>query len=330
MFGRSKAKERVKYADFVGIFMVDALKAVSDSLSPWYQDGKFLKYTMVYFVLYLAMMGALFGAMFLIGQSNPALYQMFTNPSGTVDTELFFAGFMQFVVLFLIVLIPIMIVFSLVMGYVSMLMTLRGLEISGLKTAKLGLVKVLKYFVLSFWLSILAFTSWKHDKFRLIFVGLVALWIAGVAAALMAPIIGALVIVLAVIASLIYVFIIWYNVLRLYPSYMVFLHKDQGIAASADEGWSLSEGNALNIAIAFGVLIIGVIVAGFVLLIPRIIISVALAAVSAPPVIDIGISLLIDGALTATMGAISALLGVNIYVQLLKEKGSAKTRTSIK
>ncbi|MBU2100491.1 hypothetical protein KKG83_04095 [Candidatus Micrarchaeota archaeon] len=171
-----------------------------------------------------------------------------SNPLALLST------LMEFV--FAVILLSVF--FGLIQGFVYYLIVLKGMNYYKIKTTEFNAVKYVKLIVLTIVSGLLALISFHEKKFFFAFLGVIGLYVLTLILAVMGQTISLIFLLLAVLATIIYSFIVFYNSIRLSMSVFVFLEKEQGIFESIRESWNLTQGKVIDVFIA--TLIIGIIV----------------------------------------------------------------------
>lgn len=262
---------------------MDYGRFVRNSFTLWVKDGQMHKYMLGYILLQLAFLGILVGTIYLFFW--PLISRLSTLFSGAGAmagpqefieiSKIFLSGLVPFV----LVMVPLVIAAVLVSIYLSLLMTIRGLEQLGFSCAPFGFMKLLRAIILSLWVSIASIVSWYERKLMYVFIGVAFLWLLSFLFLFFIPAGGVVLLVLSGIASFVYLFVIIYNSIRLSLSTTIFLHKEQSIAETSRESWELSKGKAAEIflasLLAVAMLVVASMVLGLSLVIMRLVVTLA-------------------------------------------------------
>jgi hypothetical protein len=157
---------------------------------------------------------------------------------------------------FILIIFVFYLVLSLIQGFVYVLILLKGMKFYQIKTQQFGIAKYVKLIILWIASAILALISYHERKFFYVFIAILALYFVGILTLVIG--IGLILLLIAFLASMFYVFVVIYNSIRLSMSQFVFLEKEQGIFASIRESWNLTSGKAADVFIA--IIIVSVVV----------------------------------------------------------------------
>ncbi len=149
-------------------------------------------------------------------------------------------------------------VFAFIEGFVYTLILLRGMEFYKIKTTPFELEKYIRLVVLHIFSGILALISYYDKRFLMVFIGIVISYGIGFLLLAFINILGFILLILAIFATLFYVLVVVYNEIRLSMAPFIFLEKEQGIFDSLRQGWNLTKGKVIDVFI--GMLIIGIII----------------------------------------------------------------------
>ncbi|MCR4368589.1 MAG: hypothetical protein NUV67_01645 [archaeon] len=225
-----------------------------NALTKWH-DPKMWRYIFSHIVLTI-LMYVVFGALLLLvfgDLANQIVSAAAALPPGGSFSEAQltqFAGLLlQNVIVFVLLIIPLSLLFLFSLGFVVTLMQVRALQIVGFETAPFPFGKFLRYIVLLIYNQLLAWTSWYNGKWRIYFFVLLFLGFSAFVVAFFVPLVSLALILGVILLSLPYFFIVIYNAIRLYLAPTIFLHKDQGITQTTKEAWALTAGRVGDIFI---------------------------------------------------------------------------------
>ncbi|MCH7902379.1 hypothetical protein IIC68_01355 [archaeon] len=302
---------------------------VKNSLTMWFKDKQTTRYVLIlaliaiiFLVLFLAIGLLLFGD--VLGQLTQLSAASATSPEpsgipGSIVQQdqglLLIASLLSGGILFVLIFVPLFFIMLGVLMYISVSMQVRAIQVVGFETGKFGVMKFIKLILLAFYVELLAVTSWYHKKFRMLFFAIVGLYVISILGSFVLD----LFVLLALLASVlmfIYYFIIIYNSYRLFLAPIVYLHKDQGIAASCKEAWDLAENNVLKIFIAYIVTSIAVGIVLVILYFVFLIVGFGVSLVLSNPLFVFIIFYLLFAGYVSIAIAISVYIMPNIYAQL--------------
>ncbi|MFA5357956.1 MAG: hypothetical protein WC308_03470 [archaeon] len=208
--------------------------------------------------------------------------------------------------------IPILVVFvilnSLAVYFISYLVIARALKLRKKGSQKLSFMRLVKFFLLELFIFISAFLSLFNLKFIAILIAAILLFVIGaILATVTAHVtIGAVLILLGILAWLLYLVVVVYNSVRLLLSNVAFVEKDIGIVAAAKESWKITQGNVSTVIIAWLVLIIISFIIGSISAIPATAYSIYYSGINVAS--DTTSSMATEIALTTDVGYMIAMI----------------------
>ncbi len=295
-----------------------------DATTGWLKDSKTLKYLAMYlgvtivFLLLIIGIGLFFfsgvvSQFMQLSEQQAAGAQM--NPDEALSVlSLFLQNFIPFILL----LVPLLVIYMLVMYYIQLLINTRALEVLGIRAEPMTPIKALKAILLSIWVSIMVLTSWYNRPFFLAFLGIIVLSVLGLVFAFLIPALAPLFVIVLVLLFIVYFFVVIYNEIRLSLSLQLFISKNSGILATARESWEMTKGRAVEILIAFvvvGLLIFGI---NFVLWIATLVLTFGLGFITSDWVVQQGASTLVSLLFAPVLLAIQLSGIASIYKQVSK------------
>jgi len=141
-------------------------------------------------------------------------------------------------------------IFSLIEGFLYTLILLKGMNFYKIKTASFGIEKYIKLIILQILSAILAWISYYDKRFFMVFIAIIVSYIIAILLTIFGNTVGFIILMLAILATIIYMFVVIYNSIRLSMAPFVFLEKEKGIFESLREGWNLTHGKVIDILIA--------------------------------------------------------------------------------
>lgn len=182
--------------------------------------------------------------------------------------------------------IPVLAVFiilnSLAVYFIAYLVIARALKLKKNGAQKLSFIRLVKLLVLELFIFFSAFLSLFNPKFLMVLIAAIVLFIVGVVLVTVPGYfaVGGALLVLGFVLLLAYFIVVAYNSIRLLLSTVAFVEKNLGIVGAAKESWKRAQGNVLNIAIAWLVLIVISFTISAVSAIPATIYSIYYSAVN--------------------------------------------------
>ncbi len=305
---------------------MDYGKIISNVLTLWYKDAQTLKYLLLYFIVGFAITIILGAAMlFFFGgavnsyidsvKSTQGVGAVAAQPDINAVTALF-SSIVSNLIPFILIIVPLILIFGFIQFYIEMLIYCRGLQVLGFKTAPFDFGKFLRLIVFHLWVFIAVITSWYNRRLFYVFSGLVALFFAGLIAAFIIRPLGVILLIPWVIIFMIYFFVIIYNSLRFFFATAIFLQKDLGVADAAKESWDFSLGKVVDIVVASIILWVVIFAAGFVLNIPGSAINFVIS-LAGQPIIAFAFSMLYSLILSPVFVVFGVYGVCSIYAQMI-------------
>ncbi len=237
----------------------DALKK---SFTVWVRDGRIWKYILATYAVQIIFFALIFGL--LVAFFGPIVSQVLSDPAKLEDVNFItqlIPDLVANILAFIVILVPLLILFSLVASYFYVLMQVRALQLNGLDTAKFTIGKYLRLVVLWFYLLFVALFS-IYNK-TLMIVSIVFYAIAGLTIVLFiaSPVIGAVLALIWLVLLFPYLIILLYTSFRISLSAPIFLHKEIPITQAPKESYQLTKGNLISMFALYLIadIIIGVI-----------------------------------------------------------------------
>lgn len=311
---------------------MDYGRIIKNTFTLWYKDGPTIKYMLIYFLAGLAFMLLLVGAIFFFFGNIASTYldiaknsQISVGPPFVSETEIasLITGFFSNILPFLLIIVPIFIIFSLLQWFIQLLMLGRGLQVVGFKTASLDVFKFLRVIVLELWVAVAAVTSWYNRKFMYVFLGLIVLFFIGIIATILNGMIGGIILLIWLLVFLVYFIVIIYNALRLTFSCAIFLQKDQSVVQTARESWDFTQGRVGDILVALLIVGIAVAIVSFLLFIPSFILQFVLGLMN-QQILSAVLSELYSLVLSPIFVALGVYASASIYGEISATKGGLK------
>jgi len=221
--------------------------------------------------------------------------------------------------------------------YISVLILLRAMDLSGFKHEPISPGKFVRYIILLAANYLTAMLSLLHRKGLLVLITSVLLIIFGTIIAMVAAgdqmisLVSVILLGLGVFL-LIPAMVFWaYNSVRLFASHLFFIQHNLGIAASIKSSWKLTQGRVMEIVIAHVLFFLVMLGIGIALAVIHLVIMVpvTLLAFTTPVVLTLAAGIL-NSIESPILGAVTMFLAVGIYIALFKEHGVEKPKPAAK
>lgn len=297
---------------------MDYGRAITNTLTLWFKDGKMLKLVGLKLLVGLVFL-LLFGGAIWFFFEGLVPQIMALSSGGTPSPEAIvqlLGAFLAALVPFLIIIAPLLLLEMAISIYISVLMQTRALEVLGFNAPQVTPMRVLKYIFMNIWVSIMTLTSWYSRKLFYVFLGIIFVLLFGGVLAFIVPPIGAIFLVLGILALIPYMFVCIYNSIRLSIADAVFLSSEDGVLASVRKTWGITAGKALDVFLALILLGICLIVVSFGLSIPEMFIRSALTLLTGSIMAAIVFGSLYRVALNPIIIAMASFISPAIYLEL--------------
>ncbi len=302
--------------------MADYGKILSNTFTLWYKDSGTLKLIGIYFIvtmlLWALMLGAVvvfFGSALTSYMNLAGQYNGMPAPPQEVLMPLL-ASVLANIIPFILVMLPLFIIYALAISYLQVLMSVRSLDALGMRPAPMNFSKFLRFIVYMIWISIAEITSWYNRPFLIAFIALVLLLFVSIAAVFVNQLIGGILFIGWLLPFFAYVIVMIYNGIRLYLSPIPFLLKDVSIAEAGRESWEMSKGKVLDIFVITLVLGILLAVVYLALYLPVLVLEFVIFAIAGNSLLPQAIETLFGIVITPFLVAISTYALSSIYLAL--------------
>ncbi len=297
---------------------MDYGRAITNTLTLWFKDGKILRLMGLQILVGAIFLLLLGGAIWLFfGDLMPQIMALSSGdaPSPAAISQ-FITAIVAKLVLFLIVVAPLLLLEMAISIYISVLMQARALEVLGFTPPQVTPMRALKYVLMNIWVMLMAITSWYSRKLFFLFLGIIFVLLFGIVMLILVPPIGAILLLLGVLACIPYLIVYIYNSIRLSVADAVYLSSEDGVFASVRKTWGLTQGKALEVFLAGLLLGICLIVVSFAISIPEVLIRTVLTLLTGSALVAIAFSSLYRVVLNPILSAMASFVAPSIYLEL--------------